>query len=220
MNRGSSPALQHPRQPVDRRVGVAAAQTFDERTGDVVMLVAAPVVVNALALDRLLGEGAREAHRPLVGGQDAHLERGQRPPGVAVADLGEKVQRLVRHLDGHLAQSAFCVRQGAEQQGADGLPVERLEAEDRASAEQRAVDGEERIVRRGADQDDPPFLHVGQQNVLLRAVEVVDLVDEQDGARPAGLQFGAGALDDLAQILDPGGDGVDGVEVAARPRWR
>ena len=62
---------------------------------------------------------------------------------------------------------------------------QRLEGEDLAAAQQRRVDGEERVLRRGADEDDAALLHVGQQHVLLGAVEAVQLIDEEDGA-PAG----------------------------------
>ena len=65
------------------------------------------------------------------------------------------------------------------------------------------------ILRRGSDEDDPALLDVGQQHVLLGAVEAVQFVDEQDGP-PAGLlQFGAGLLEHLAHFLDAGGDGVE-----------
>ena len=55
--------LQHPRQPVDGSVGVAAAHALDEGAGNVVMGVAAAVVVEGLALNRVLS-----GLRVMVGG--------------------------------------------------------------------------------------------------------------------------------------------------------
>ena len=52
--------FQHPRQPVDRRVRIAAAHALDEGAGHVVMRVAGRVVVERLALDRILGDFERE----------------------------------------------------------------------------------------------------------------------------------------------------------------
>ena len=65
------------------------------------------------------------------------------------------------------------------------LLAERLEAEHLAAREQRRVDRERRVLGGGADQRDRARLDVGQEGVLLRLVEAVDLVDEEDGALAA-----------------------------------
>ena len=54
--------------------------------------------------------------------------------------------------------------------------------------EQRRDHFERRILRGGADQDDVAALHVGQKGVLLRLVEAVDLVDEENGAAAQAAQ--------------------------------
>ena len=58
MNSGSSPALDHPRQPVERRVRVRPAHRLDERGDRVVVVVALLVVVRPPVLQRL-----RDIHR-------------------------------------------------------------------------------------------------------------------------------------------------------------
>src|SRR5437867_8469658 len=47
----------------------------------------------------------------------------------------------------------------------------------------RAVHLERGVLGRGADEDDRPRLDVGEEGVLLGAVESMDLVDEEDRAR-------------------------------------
>jgi hypothetical protein len=84
------------------------------------------------------------------------------------------------------------------------------------SREQRGVELEGRVLGRGAHQDDVAALDVGQEGVLLGAVEAVDLVDEEQGA-PAGrgaqpLGVGHDALD----LGDPRDHRREGHELGAR----
>ena len=69
-------------------------------------------------------------------------------------------------------------------------------------------------MRRRADQHDRAVLHVGQQHVLLRLVEAVDFVDEEDRAHAAELV--ARAVADLADFGDVGDHARAAHEVAAR----
>ena len=85
--------------------------------------------------------------------------------------------------------------------------VERLEAEQRRAAAQRRVDLEERVLRRRPDEHERAVLDGRQQGVLLRLVEAVDLVEEQDRALVVLAEALAGPLDHLADVLDAGGHG-------------
>ena len=99
---------------------------------------------------------------------------------------------------------------------------ERLELKDPAAADQRAVDGEERVLRRRADQDHDAFFDVGQQHVLLRLVEAVDLVDEQQRLVAGGRQPIAGLVEHLAQFLHAAGHGAElpkRLRLAVASRW-
>ena len=78
--------------------------------------------------------------------------------------------------------------QRAPQQRHEIRRRERLELENLRARDQRAVDVEERIVRRRADEAHRAALHIRQQHILLRLVEAVDFVDEQDRLRAAVLQ--------------------------------
>ena len=91
--------------------------------------------------------------------------------------------RVVVDPDPVLAQAAFRVGQRRVDQPPQVHRAQRFEQKHLRAADQRPVDREERIFRRRAEQPDGAALHVGQQGVLLRAVEAVNLVDEQDGPR-------------------------------------
>ena len=64
-----------------------------------------------------------------VGRQHADFQRAQRPPGVAVADLGQKVERVVVHPHVVLAQPALAVGQRAANERFDVVDRQRLELE-------------------------------------------------------------------------------------------
>src|SRR5262245_63992135 len=101
----------------------------------------------------------------------------------------------------YVAQAALFVRQGALDDGLDLLPAERLEGEDLAAAEERRVDREEWVLRRGTDQDNPAFLNIRQQDILLCPVEAMNLVHEENGALTAVLQLGPRLFQQLTQFL-------------------
>ena len=66
---------------------------------------------------------------------------------------------------------------------------------------QRRVDLEVRVLRRRADQRHEPRLDVGQQRVLLRLVEAVDLVEEEDRAPAARAEPLPRPREHLAHVL-------------------
>jgi len=75
------------------------------------------------------------------------------------------------------------------------------------SARERGVDLEGWVFCRGTDQADRPTLDVGKKGVLLRLVEAVDLVDEEDSARAVAcclLSLDHHLLDSLDSAQDGG----------------
>ena len=86
-----------------------------------------------------------------------------------------------------------------------------MEHQHDGAREQRAVELEGGVLGGGADQRDGAVLHVGEEAVLLRAVEAVDLVDEQQRAL-AGLAPALGAVEGLAQVLHAREDGRELLE--------
>ena len=86
--------------------------------------------------------------------------------------------------------------------------VEAVEGEDAGAGEEGGVELEGGVLGGGADQHDGAVLHQREEGVLLRLVEAVDLVDEEQGAA-AVLAAEAGGLEDLLQVGDAGEDGAD-----------
>ena len=66
-------------------------------------------------------------------------------------------------------------------------------------AQQRGVELEARVLGGGTDQRHGAALDVGQEAILLRAIEAVDLVDEQQGAL-SGLAHGLGLGERLLEV--------------------
>ena len=90
----------------------------------------------------------------------------------------------------------------ASQDLLDGVHRQRLQDEHLRAREQRGVDLERRILGRRADQHDVAGFHARQERILLRFVEAMNLVDEDDrattGAAPPILRRGH----DLFDFLD------------------
>ncbi len=176
------PRLQHSREPIDRRVGIAAAQALDERRGHVVMLFTALVeeqhpVLGGLA-DLVLGEDALLRTGRAQG--DRLFEEIQRPARVAFGPSRDLAQQ--RRIAGHasIAQPALAIAQRPAQERHHLLDAQRLQREDFTAREQGRVDFEAGVLGGGPHQDNRPVLDVVQERILLAAVEPVDFVDEEN----------------------------------------
>ena len=80
-----------------------------QRGGRVEMLVAVGVVANGFFLDRILSYFEVERLAAADDRQHGHFQRVQRLPGVAVGDVGQKLQRRVRGLDAELGQTVCLI---------------------------------------------------------------------------------------------------------------
>ncbi len=100
-----------------------------------------------------------------------------------------------------MAQMGF----GALQQGFQVVIIEAAQHEDLRTRQQCADQFEGRVFRRRADEDHRAVLDDRQKSILLRAVEAVDLVDEEQGAL-AHLAALPGRVEHLAQIRHAGKD--------------
>ena len=64
--------------------------------------------------------------------------------------------------------------------------VMRAEGKNAGAGQESGVEFEGRVFRRRADEDDRAVFHDGQETVLLRAVEAMDLVDEEQRLAAVG----------------------------------
>src|SRR6185437_13153125 len=82
--------------------------------------------------------------------------------------------------------------------------------------EQGGVELEVRVLRRRTDQRHETLLDAGKQRILLRLVEAVDLVEEEDGAPAARPQPLTRTRENLADLRDGRGDRRQLFELRAR----
>ena len=174
---GVGSTIEHARQPVERRVGMRPPHRLVQGRDLVVKIVATLVKT-----PRIEGQGVLDE----FGIDRRDLRRTRRG------------QALLEQI-----QQASCIAIGVSHQGLDrglfklqiaehlGLrPIEelselvigqRLQHIDLGSREQRRVDFERRVLGGGADEGHQPGFGVWQQGILLRLVEAMNLIDEQDG---------------------------------------
>src|SRR5271157_2882566 len=102
-----------------------------------------------------------------------------------------------------VAEPAFGVGERAMKKRDDLLFGQLLEHIDAAAREQRSIDFEGGILGGRADEPNATLFDVWQEGVLLRLVEAMNFVDEDDGAR-AVLAGAVGVGHDLLDFLDAG----------------
>ena len=190
---------QHARQPVQSGVRIGAAHRLVQGRDEVVVLLAGLVVQGSPGGDDTAQPFNVKWFRAacVLGGEDL-LNHAQQVAAVAV---GHGQQGGA----GILSQGEAATRQGlgARQQLGQGGLVQAAQDHDLAARQEGAVELEARVLGGRTDQDDCSVLNIGQEGVLLGAVETVDLVDEQERALPDLAAAGRGG-EDLAQVGHPG----------------
>ncbi len=181
------PGFQHHPQPVQGGVRIRAAHGLDEGGNRVVMGISQAVVLDGLALDGFLRYG--EVHMdnavfPGRGGQNGHFQSRDGLPGVSVRLGGQVVQGFLLHVHAGGSQPALRVRQGTLQQGGQLFLRHGFQRENLGAGQQGGVDRKVGVLRRRADEPDRSLFQMGEQDVLLRLVESVQLIHEEDGFPP------------------------------------
>ena len=197
------PGMEHFGQPIERGIGIAAADAFDEGADRIVVRIILGIVDHGFALDAFLDDGAGQADgaiRRRFGGQRGQLEGVEAAAGVPVADLGQMRGGLLIKADLPGAQTAFRIGQSTVQEGAQIGRRERTKLEDERAGDKRAVDVEKWIHRRRPDQPHRAALHVGKEDILLGFVEAVNFVDEEHGAGAVAGEAQGGGGHDLAHF--------------------
>ncbi len=178
--------------------------------GDLVVEGLAALVEAAQRLrQRVLDEGGVDfLHLRGARGDVELLQQVQKLPGVAVGVGGQEfIDALAQLQAGQFGQRAL-------HQLAELVGRQRFQDVDLGARQQRADDFERGVFRGGADEGEQPRFNVGQKRVLLRLVEAVDFVHEQNGGAGQRL-IHARTLDRLADVLDAGQHGRYRDEVGA-----
>ena len=208
--------LQHAGHPVDCRVGITGPNALDERARRIVVGVPRAIVLHLPFLQRFLG--ALKVERPArpQQRQHPHLEGRQGPPGVAIRHLRQELQRLVGRRDPRPPQSPFAILQRPIEQLPNVGGREGLELEHPAATHQGRDEREERVLRGRPHQGHHPLLHVGEQHILLGAVEVMQFVNEQQAPATAGRKPFAGGIEGGPQFLHSRRGGIEPQELRLR----
>ena len=150
-----------------------------------------------------------------TGGLDRHVQRRERGPRVAARAGREQLERLVGDCR-RVGDAALGLGERAVQEDAQVRGLEDAQLVDLGAREQGGVDLEVGVLRGCSDQGHKALLHGRQERVLLRLVEAVDLVEEEDRRLVGGAPPLLGTLDDGADLRPPGVDGGLLLEGGAR----
>ena len=115
-----------------------------------------------------------------------------------------------------MTEAALAIGHRAAENAHERRLVERLEDEDLRARQQGGVDFKRRVFRRRANQCDIAGFDARKKRILLRLVESVNLVHEDDrppASTPASILRGG---HDVFDFLDPGQHGAEGKEVRLR----
>ena len=161
-----------------------------------------------------------ELQRTGIAGKHAHLQRRKRSAGIAIAHLGQELQGIVVQMHVLLAEARVLIGQRTAKERFDVVDTQRLELEHPAAADQRAIHGEERIGGGRADERDDTFFNIRQKRVLLRLVEAMDFVDEQQRAQAAAGELVARLFQNLAKFLHAAGHRAELHESPLAAPWQ
>ena len=198
------PGFEHAGQPVERRVHVGGTNALMQRRNQIEVFLAALVVEQHLAVDR--GFDGLAAENAIAGHRRRQFQDVVRRASVAIRIDRDLLQQLARRRQPHHRQRPL-------QKHDDLLDRERVQRVHLRAREQRRDHLERRILSSGADQDDVAALHVGQERILLGAVEAVDFVDEQHRA-PAQAAAALGVRHHALDFLDAAQHRAEGHEIA------
>src|SRR5438270_6882751 len=101
-----------------------------------------------------------------------------------------------------IAEATFFIAQRAIDQFLKLLDLERLELKNLRARDERAVHIEERVVSRRPDQPQVSALDVRKKDVLLRFIEMMNLVNEQDRLLSGSADAIRGRGNDFAHLRD------------------
>jgi hypothetical protein len=154
---------------------------------------------------------------PVLGGRrDGEFQQVQRRSRVAAGRPHHQREGLVVRLERLGADAALGVVERPPEDGQQLRLAEAPQHEHPRPREQRGVHLERGVLGRRADEDDGARLDVREERVLLRLVEAVNLVDEDDRALAARTARRLGRRHHLLDVLDAREHGAERDETRLR----
>ena len=194
-------------------VDVTATHRLDQRTGDVVVLVACTVVAHGGVGNGLLDLGQSDRDLLLIGAScgfavqrnpRCRFQGGEGTTCVPASHPYDVLARIWFEIEDP-CQSAL-LGQGRGQDSTELIVGEQPQSDQHGPRQQWRDDAEGRVLGGRRNQDHQAVLHPWQQRVLLRLGEPVDLVQEQDRLPVVHVPLASGCLHDNPDVLDPRGD--------------
>ncbi len=204
--------IDHLGQPIERRIGIRAAQRFDKGADGIIVIVAILVIEHRPALDALLGHAHVHDNDAILvgrGGLYGQFQGIEHTTGIAVGYVHQVGESIIMDVDLQPAIAAVRIGHGVAGNGAEIIVAQRPELKDTAPADKRPVDAEIGVLCGRADENDGAILHPGQKGILLGLVPAVHLIHKED--RPLVIQ-GAPLLGLFGHPPDIGHAGQHGVQ--------
>ena len=203
---------------MQRGIHVGAANRLDESADHVVVLVAVAVVAQQSPVD---------GHRDDVSGHDrllvdlGHGRRRQRrrfqrrecAPGVTGSETDDEGPRLL--LQHNLVGETAWIHYRPVDENSEVVVIQHLEGQQERTGQERRDHREGGVLGGGRHENDPAVLDTGQQRILLRLAEPMDLVEKQHRGDAIEIPRRHCLFHHLAHVFDPCVDGREFDELAA-----
>src|SRR5213082_2184182 len=141
-----------------------------------------------------------------------HFQHAKTLAPVPLAELRQMTACVLVELHVVISKATLFVSQCAIDQLFELLNVERFESKNLGARNECAVYIKEQIVSRRTDQPQIATLNIRQKDVLLRLVEMVDLINKQDRPLPRCAEPIGGGSDDAAHFGHIAFDAADSNE--------
>ncbi len=204
------PRLQQPCQIVQPCVWVTASDGLLQSGQDVIVVVSVPIIAEGRLLSHQFGvlQGHRHHAVHLLASGTEQLRPVDGLAHIAAAGGGQVIPHIIRCLDGH-AVALLQQPEGTVYRRSNLLGRDRFELKDGGAGEDGIENGEVGVLRGGSDDGDLAVLHELQQGLLLLFIEILDLIQVEQ--HPVGRQQGVNISDDLPNVRNGGGGGVEPV---------
>ena len=195
------PAVHHAAVPVERGIRVATAHRFMER-GDLVVKGVPALVEAPHAVRGGFGSNLAGNFRAVVDKTGGHFEQVQRTPSVAVSGDCQSFERFRRRPQMARTEATLFVSQCRRQQWDEVCRFQWPQRIYLRPRQQCRVHFERGVFGGGAHEHQRAVFHIRQESILLRFVEAMHLVEEQQRSLAGGTTTHLCRLHHFAHIFN------------------